>query len=90
MIQKTNGVKKDTATDSKVKVLGLKLDLLRSDSVLAGRWFVDQVIDDSPVAKAGIAVKDVLIKIGTDDILSENPSLDKDVEDKLKKVCYYL
>ncbi len=88
------GVKKDTAatasTDSKLKALGLKLDLLHSDHMLAGRWFVDDVTADSPVAKAGIVVKDVLMKIGTEDVISVKASpSDQEVEAKLEKVCCF-
>ncbi len=80
--QAEKGIKK--SSDTLTKSLGMQLDLLRSDHMLAGRWFVDDVIADSPIAKAGIQVKDVLMKIAKTDIISEKPSLEKDVESKLK------
>jgi hypothetical protein len=63
----------------------MKLDLLRGDHMLAGRWSVDEVTTDSPISKAGIEIKDVLMKIAREDVSIVNPSL-AEVEAKLKKV----
>ncbi len=63
----------------------MKLDLLRGDHMLAGRWSVDEVTKDSPISKAGIEIKDVLMKIAREDVSIVNPSL-AEVEAKLKKV----
>jgi C-terminal processing protease CtpA/Prc len=55
--------------------------------MLAGRWSVDDITTDSPIFKAGIEIKDVLIKIAREDVSIVNPSL-ADVEAKLKKVIF--
>jgi hypothetical protein len=51
----------------------------------AGRWRVDDVTSGSPIAKAGIEVDDVLMKVAKEDVISAQPSLD-DIEARLKKV----
>ncbi len=71
--QEQKGVK-EGAPDT-IKRLGLKLDLIRSDHMLAGRWFVDDVTAGSPIAKAGIEINDILVKIANEAVNSANPSL---------------
>ena len=52
--------------------VGMNLSSLRSDNMLAGRFYVSNVVFEGPIFRAGIAVNDVLMKINEEDVLGKS------------------
>ena len=58
--------------------VGMKIGSLPSNHMLAGRYFVSDVIPAGPIVNAGISLNDVLMKIDNEDVLGK--SLDEVAE----------
>lgn len=64
--------------------VGMTLCAVRPDHMLAGRFYVDGVISEGPIAKAGISGNDVLMKIDDEDVLGKSQY---EVTEILKVTC---